>query len=98
MKPRHRIAALAVGATFLWGSAHASPETPEPVQEIPVIILEVQPGPQGSTGTAEQEQALLSMLLLQLLLGGVEVESGTGIGSGGTQPAVVTPKEGEHRI
>ena len=94
MKPKRRIAALAVGAALIWGSAHAAPETPEPLQETPVIILELQPLPPGTAGAAEQEQALLSMLLLQLLMGGVQIESG----SGSVEPAVVTPKAGEHRI
>lgn len=93
MKPKRRIAALTAGAALIWGSAHAGPETPEPVQETPVIILELQPGPPGAAGSAEQEQALLSMLLLQLLMGDVQVESGSA-----DAPAVVTPKPGEHRI
>ena len=94
MKSRRSIAALAVGAALLWGSAHAAPETPEPVQETPVIIFELQPLSPGVAGAADQEQALLSILLLQLLMGGVQVESG----SGSAEPAVVTPKAGEHRI
>ena len=94
MKPKRRIAALAAGAALIWGSAHAAPETPEPVQqETPVIIFELQPLPPGIAGTAEQEQALLSMLLLQLLMGGAQIES-----VGPEAPAAVTPKQGEHRI
>lgn len=93
MKPKRTIAALAAGAALIWGSAHAAPETPEPVQETPVIVLELQPLPPGVAGTAGEEQALLSMLLLQLLMGGAQIES-----VGPEAPAVVTPKAGEHRI
>ena len=96
MKPTRRIAALAASTALLWGSAHAAPETPEPVQETPVIILELQPLPPGVAGTAGEEQALLSMLMLQLLMSGAQIES-AGPESPGAA-AVVTPKAGEHRI
>ena len=57
-----RIAALVACAGLTWGSAHAAPDaaelSPQPQE---VIILELQETP------TEQEQAILSMLLLQIL-------------------------------
>jgi hypothetical protein len=70
MLPKRTMAALAAGALLTWGSAHAAPEASE-TQEIPVIILELQPGPADGSGNAatEREQALVTMLLMQLLMG-----------------------------
>jgi|SRR5688572_6455870 len=79
MKPKRTIAALAAlaaGVALIWGSAHAVPDA-EATQEVPVIIIEVLPGaPAGPGGAAasEQEQAIMSMLLLQLLMGGLQIE------------------------
>lgn len=57
-----RIAALVACAGLAWGSAHAAPDAAElPPQPQEVIILELQETP------TEQEQAILSMLLLQIL-------------------------------
>ena len=71
MKPMHTVAALAASALLLWGSAQAAPEQPEATEGIPVIILELQPTDPGASGApaSEQEQAMMSMLLLQLLMG-----------------------------
>jgi hypothetical protein len=56
------IAALVACAGLAWGSAHAAPQTPEAVPEQhEVIILELQEMP------TEQEQAILSMLLMQII-------------------------------
>ena len=87
MLPKRTIAALAAGAALMWGSAHAAPETPEGLQGAPVIILELQPGTTGS----EQEQAVMAMLLLQLLMGlQAETES--------VDTPTAAPKAGEQRI
>ena len=64
-------AALAASVALMWGSAHAAPEAAEmpPAQVPEVIILELQPVAPGEA-TAEssaQEQAMLGMLLMQLL-------------------------------
>lgn len=93
MKSKRLVAALAASAGLLWASAHAADEPPvQPTPALPpgIIIFELQPAdpavapPEGQPpqaaepGSAQaQEQAMLSMLLLQLL-GGME-----GHGSGG---------------
>lgn len=89
MKPNRTIAALAAGALLTWGSAYAAPEAPEAMQEVPVIILELQPGSEADM----QEQALMAMLLLQLMLGApVEAEAVP------VQPAPVKAAEPGQRI
>lgn len=56
------IAALVAGAGLIWGSAHAAPDPAElPLQPHEIIVLELQETP------TEQEQAVLNMLLLQIL-------------------------------
>jgi hypothetical protein len=60
-------AALVASAGLAWGTAHAVPDIVNaPSGESPVIVLELQPIPGVEPGS-EQEQALLNMLLLQLL-------------------------------
>lgn len=78
MKPMRTIAALAAGAALIWGTAHAAPDSPEApaaapdaTQEIPVIIMELPP---GVAPGSEQEQALITALLMQLMMSGVEIE------------------------
>ena len=69
MVSKKAVAAIAASVALLWGSAHAAPEAAE-INEMPVIILELQPMmPDGTAAAApsEQEQAMLGMLLLQLL-------------------------------
>jgi hypothetical protein len=58
-----RIAALVACAGLVWGSAHAAPDGTEtrPQQPREIIILELQETP------TEQEQAVLNMLLMQIL-------------------------------
>ena len=83
MKPMRTIAALAAGAALIWGTAHAAPDTPEApegpaaapeaTQEVPVIIMELPP---GVAPGSEQEQALITALLMQLMMGGVQIEGG----------------------
>ena len=61
------IAALVASAGLAWGTAHAAPDAANaPSEGTPVIVLELQPIPGVEPGS-EQEQALLSMLLMQLL-------------------------------
>jgi hypothetical protein len=60
------IAALVASAGLVWGTAHAAPDISNAPSEGPVIVLELQPIPGVEPGS-EQEQALLNMLLLQLL-------------------------------
>ena len=68
MMSKKAVAALAASVALMWGSAHAAPEAAEIVEMPGVIILELQPMAPGETGVAsEQEQALLAMLLMQLL-------------------------------
>jgi hypothetical protein len=56
------IAALVACAGLIWGSAHAAPDAAElPPEPQEIIILELQETP------TEQEQAILSMLLMQIL-------------------------------
>jgi len=76
MRPKRAVAAAVAAATLAWGSAQAAPET-EAMPEVPgVIILELQPpGPGEATAGTDQEQALLGLLLLQLL-GAMHGESG----------------------
>lgn len=72
MLPKHTIAALVASAALIGGSALAAPDTTEAAQEAPFIIIELMPGGPGEPGAAtasEQEQAIMSMLLLQLLMG-----------------------------
>jgi hypothetical protein len=60
------VAAIAAAAGLMWGSAHAAPETAPQMSE--VIILELPPmAPGEAVQGGDQEQALLGMLLLQLL-------------------------------
>jgi hypothetical protein len=58
-----RIAALVACAVLTWGSAHAAPDGTEALPQQPqeIIILELQETP------TQQEQAILSMLLMQIL-------------------------------
>ena len=59
------VAALVASAALLWGPAHAASDLADPQAQDPgVIILELQPGAEGAS---EQDQAMLGMLLLQLL-------------------------------
>ena len=75
------IAALVASAALVWGPAHAAPDAAESLAQQPgVIIFELQPlAPDAQAGN-EQEQAILAMLLLQLLTamqsegGNVEVQ------------------------
>jgi hypothetical protein len=61
------VAALVVSAALIWGPAHAAPEPAEIVLEAPgVIVLQLEPIPGVEPGS-EQEQAILNMLLLQVL-------------------------------
>jgi hypothetical protein len=56
------IAALVACGGLLWGPAHAAPDAAElPPEPQEIIILELQETP------TEQEQAVLSMLLMQIL-------------------------------
>ena len=64
------IAAFLTAAAFAFSSAHAAPEAAQGTVEVPVIILELQP---GAEGVSEQDQAMFAMLLLQLL-GGMHAE------------------------
>lgn len=66
MKPKS-MAALVTSAALLWGTAHAAPEAETPGQPPGVIILEMQPGVPGMD--LNNEQAILGMILLQLLTG-----------------------------
>ena len=81
MLPKRTIAALAAGAALIVGSALAAPDMPEAAQEAPVIIIELLPSDGSSDPAAaipsEQEQAIMSMLLLQLLMGGLQIEGGS---------------------
>ena len=73
MLPKHTIAALVASAALIGGSALAAPDTPEAAQGAPFFIIELLPpdgsGGPGSTAPSEQEQAIMGMLLLQLLMG-----------------------------
>ena len=70
MKPMRTIATLTASALLMWGSAQAAPEAPETGEGVPVIILELAPQPGvGGAQPSEQEQAMMAMLLLQLLMG-----------------------------
>lgn len=65
MKSKQITAALAASLALAFGSAHAAPD-PAETAEVPVIILELTPAsPDGQV--SEQEQAALTMLLMQLL-------------------------------
>ena len=95
MRSKRWIAALAASAGVLWASAHAADEPPvQAPPGIPpgIIIFELQPAPPGTAPEGEppqaaepgaaqaQEQAMLSMLLLQLLAG-MEGQAGGGSGA-----------------
>lgn len=75
MMSKSTIAALAAAAGLIWGSAHAAPEgTEQAPAELPgVIIFELTPtipgegGAGSELGATEQEQAMMAMLLLQLM-------------------------------
>lgn len=85
MNSKPLVAALAASAGLLWAAAHAADERPaQAAPEVPpgIIIFELQPAEPGvappeaqppqaaQSGSAQaQEQAILSMLLLQLLSG-----------------------------
>ena len=78
MLSKRTIAALAASAALIGGSALAAPDTPQAAQEAPFIIIELLP-PDGASGPgaaipSEQEQAIMTMLLLQLLMGGLQIE------------------------
>jgi hypothetical protein len=61
------IAALVASAGLAWGTAHAAPDIANaPSDGTPVIVLELQPIPGVEPGS-EQEQAIVAMLLQQLL-------------------------------
>ncbi len=67
MKPKQTMAALVASTALLWGSAHAAPEALQGAEIPDVIILELQPMTPGVEPGSSQEQALMTMLLLQLL-------------------------------
>jgi hypothetical protein len=71
MMSKKAFAAVVAAASLMWGSAHAAPEATEGAAgDMPgVIILELAPmGPgAGDSAASEQEQAMMTMLLLQLL-------------------------------
>src|SRR5688572_14344642 len=71
MMSKKAFAAVVAAAGLMFGSAHAAPEATEgALSEMPgVIILELAPAAPGSGETAgsEQEQAMMALLLMQLL-------------------------------
>jgi hypothetical protein len=69
MKSKRAIAALVASAGCILGPAHAAPDATEAQPDIPVIILELQPLEPGAQAGGEYEQALMNLLLLQLLMG-----------------------------
>ena len=78
MLPKRTIAALVASAALTGGLALAAPDMPEAAQEAPVIIIELLPPDGSAPGAAapsEQEQAIMTMLLLQLLMGGLQIEA-----------------------
>ena len=91
MSVKLTIAALATGALITWGWAQAAPEAPEASQEVPVIILEVQPQAPG-TAAGEVDQAIMTMLLMQLLMG-LQAE-----GENADMAPVAAPIAGTQRI
>ena len=93
MKPGRAMTALAAGAALIWGTAFAAPDLPEAQQEIPIIILEMQPSQPGAPEASEQEQALAALLLLQLLMNMQAVEA-----SGPETPVVAPVADGQQRI
>jgi hypothetical protein len=61
------IAALVASAGLVWGTAHAAPDTSEALPEDPgVVVLELAPMPGVEPGS-EQEQAILGLLVQQLI-------------------------------
>ena len=81
MRPKRAVAAIAAAVALAWGSAQAAPEAAEAIPEVPgVIILELQPlGPgEAAVGSTDQEQALLGLLLLQLL-GAMQGQDNVGV-------------------
>jgi hypothetical protein len=61
------LAALVAAAGLIWGTAHAAPDTTEALPEAPnAIVIELQPIPGVEPGS-EQEQAILGMIVQQLL-------------------------------
>ena len=85
--------AVVAAASLIWGSAHAAPEATEGAPgEMPgVIILELAPGMAGQAGS-EQEQAMMALLLLQLL-GAMQVE-----GDPSQAPQLIAPASSGDRI
>ena len=82
------IAALATSAALMWGSAHAAPEPAEVILETPdIIVLELQPIP-GIEAGSEQEHAILTMLLMQVL-SAMQAEGEN------VEVQLVTPQRGE---
>jgi len=77
------IAALVASAGLVWGTAHAAPEMANTPSGGPVIVLELQPIPGVEPGS-EQEQAIVSMLLMQLL--GVMQAEGNSVEVDSVQP------------
>ena len=71
MMSKKAFAAVVAAAGLMFGPAHAAPEATEgALGEMPgVIILELAPAVPGSgeTAASEQEQAMMALLLLQLL-------------------------------
>jgi hypothetical protein len=62
-----KLPAALAGLSLLWGTAFAQSE-PVQAPELPgVIILELQPVAPGDSEAAANEQAMLGMLLMQLL-------------------------------
>lgn len=86
------IAALAAGTLITWSWAQAAPEAAE--AEAPAIILEVQPPSAGGAAEAEVEQAVMTMLLMQLLMGGMQAESE----SAGMAPVMAPLARGQQQI
>lgn len=103
MRSKRLIAALAAAAGLAWASAHAADEFPVQASPgIPpgIIIFELQPAPPRTAPEGEppqasepgaaqaQEQAMLSMLLLQLLSG---MEGAAGGGGGAVEVQQLPP-------
>lgn len=76
MTSKRLIAILLASAALIWGAGHAAPEATEALPEGPgVIIFELQPMQPmqpmqpGMEAGRDHRQAIMSLLLLQLLMG-----------------------------